>query len=449
MDQHTEMNSKRSVSWRMRIGQAQSGQAIVLMALAMVGLIGMLGLAIDGGGMFFLQRDAQNATDAAVLAATYALCAGGDQTSVENAGYEAAAANGFRNEGDRTVTVSNPPLHGEKADAPDANNYVEVNITANKPPYFIQVVYQGALQITTRAIGSCTPPFDASKVGAIFATGDCQNTVNWQGSSGYIEGGIFSNYEIKIGGGGNGNTVIGGAEAGSTVSPADNSGNTYFSPLPVFPTDTKDDPFASISDYLFNAYKPDGNVVSALMEALPDTYLYTAILADNPDIKQNGVWAPKNHDGALKPNGTLQNGHYPPLEGLYYVEGDVDLGNNGASNVIGRQGATFVATGVIKGSDVKGLHYYAYPGSTGLVLYSNVAADCNGNDSNGIKVSGNSTTWYGIIYAPYSGADVSGSGLTLFGSIVGQSVSTSGSDLRLVADPTLIPPRPAIVQIAE
>ncbi len=96
-----------------------------------------------------------------------------------------------------------------------------------------------------------------------------------------------------------------------------------------------------------------------------------------------------------------------------------------------------------------GLHYYGYPGATGFVLYSGLVGDCNGADSNAIDVSGNSTTWYGVIYAPHSGAKVSGSDLTLFGAIVAQSVSTSGSNLRLVADPTIIPPRPAIVQIAE
>lgn len=44
--------------------QLQSGQAIVLMALMMLGLMAALGLAIDGGGLFFLHRDTQNATDA-------------------------------------------------------------------------------------------------------------------------------------------------------------------------------------------------------------------------------------------------------------------------------------------------------------------------------------------------------------------------------------------------
>lgn len=46
----------------------QSGQAIVLVALTLVVLFGMLGLAIDGGRAYVDRRDLQDAVDAAVLA---------------------------------------------------------------------------------------------------------------------------------------------------------------------------------------------------------------------------------------------------------------------------------------------------------------------------------------------------------------------------------------------
>ncbi len=430
------MDSKSSPGRLSRLEQAQSGQAIILMALAMIALIGMLGLSIDGGGMFFLQRDAQNATDAAVLAATYALCAGGNQAAVENAGYEAAAANGFRNEGDRSVSVSNPPLHGEKSvdsGAPDRFNYVEVSITANKPAYFIQVVYQGPLQVTTHAVGSCTPPFDASKVGAIFAISnvkECTNTVQTSGSTQYIEGGIFSNNEIAFTG--SSTTIVGGVEAVSDVK-ADPAGKIDYSVAPVFPSEERPDPFASI--YLFNDFTPTGRVVLAAQDLdakqADFTFKYTTVLSDDPAIKGKGTWTPT---GAL--------------EGMYYVEGNVDLDK---VTSIGLEGVTIAATGMISGSKIAQLHYYAYPGASGIMLISNVQApaDCKGAGSNGIKVSGNSTTWHGVIYAPHSGAEVSGSGLVLYGAIIAQTVNTSGSDLRLVADPSIIPPRPAIVQIAE
>lgn len=46
------------------------GQAMVIVALAMFVLIGLVGLAVDGGSMYLQRRAAQNATDGAALAST-------------------------------------------------------------------------------------------------------------------------------------------------------------------------------------------------------------------------------------------------------------------------------------------------------------------------------------------------------------------------------------------
>ena len=51
--------------------QRQAGQAIVLIAVIMVVLIGFLGLAIDGGRAYLDRRELQAATDAAALAAAH------------------------------------------------------------------------------------------------------------------------------------------------------------------------------------------------------------------------------------------------------------------------------------------------------------------------------------------------------------------------------------------
>src|SRR5258708_26813002 len=52
----------------MRAG-AQSGQAIVVVALLILVLFGMLGLAVDSGRAYVDRRDQQSAVDAAALAA--------------------------------------------------------------------------------------------------------------------------------------------------------------------------------------------------------------------------------------------------------------------------------------------------------------------------------------------------------------------------------------------
>ncbi len=333
----TQRKNARSFWWY----QAQSGQAIVLIAFAMIALIGMLGLVVDGGGLFFLQRDAQNATDAAVIAATYARCTSGSlteseiQTKVIAAGQAAAVANGFIDGKDgRKVTIQNPAPDSAH---PTDNHYVQVDISATKPSYFIQLVFKGPLAVSTRAIGYCNPPFDPSSVKAIMglASTCTGNTVKWAGSTGYIEGGVYSNNNMQFTG--SDNTIDGGANAVTTVdNPA--SGNNSYSPAytdtttgannPIVP-----DPLADI--YNVDYFKPGGTFAQAAQTA--GYYHYVTKGAGG-----TGTGAPYTFAGSTwKASGTL--------EGLYYVEGNASLGNNPA---IGPLGITIVATGDITGNQL-------------------------------------------------------------------------------------------------
>jgi len=55
---------------RRRSRRAQRGQVLVLFAGGLIALIGVVGLVIDGGSVFFSRRDDQNASDLASLAGT-------------------------------------------------------------------------------------------------------------------------------------------------------------------------------------------------------------------------------------------------------------------------------------------------------------------------------------------------------------------------------------------
>jgi hypothetical protein len=60
-----------SGSWSMRVLQGKTrAQSIVIIALSMLALIAIIGLAIDGGSMYGQRRKAQNGADGAALAAT-------------------------------------------------------------------------------------------------------------------------------------------------------------------------------------------------------------------------------------------------------------------------------------------------------------------------------------------------------------------------------------------
>lgn len=107
----------------------ERGQALILIALAMVGLVGIVGLAIDGSAKFSDQRHAQNAADTAAIAAALAkvdaLKAGAANSPAEcppssgtpsavcatllTAGLDRAASNGYNNNlTSNTVEIHSP-----------------------------------------------------------------------------------------------------------------------------------------------------------------------------------------------------------------------------------------------------------------------------------------------------------------------------------------------------
>ncbi|MCC6614094.1 MAG: hypothetical protein IT320_11500 [Anaerolineae bacterium] len=429
------MHKQQHSAHHIRVRQAESGQAIVIIAFLMVGLIGMLGLAIDGGGLFFLQRDAQNASDAAVVAATYAKCTDGDPVV---AAIQAAAENGFSNgDGRSTVNVHYPPSRGTAAGDTD---YVEIEITATKPSYFIQLVYPGPLQVTTYAVGYCSPPFDPASVPALFAiSSSCPNTIDWTGSTVTIEGGIHSNNQLKIGGGGGGNDIYGdvslvgsAVEGSNTDWWATDDGDPLTPPIPQAPStsvDILEDPLL----FRLQDYQPGGKTARAV-----ELYTYIDSATGDPDWKTAG-------------GGTWKPGNGRVLEGLYYVDGNVDIGTgvilDGDRNGDGRvEGVSFVASGSIQFNAGSGMNvrYYA----DGLIAFSN---DGEGRSCsyNAMMVSGSSATWYGVIYAPHGAVQGSMSSMDVIGAIVANTMNMSGSDLDLIYDPTILPPRPPQVQIAE
>lgn len=82
--------------------EAERGQLLVIFALALVALIGMVGLIIDGGDTALQRRDQQNVADAAAMAAGYAFLNYEDEFAAAQA---VAAANGYTHGQDSTTVV--------------------------------------------------------------------------------------------------------------------------------------------------------------------------------------------------------------------------------------------------------------------------------------------------------------------------------------------------------
>lgn len=131
----------------------EKGQALVIIALAFVAIMGFAALAVDLGRVMSTRRSAQVAADAAALSAAYSRCMGEDPYS---SAYKVAALNGFTDTGyddsPAKLYINIPPIEGPYTDDGD---YIEVMITTTDEPIFSSFVYNGPLESTVRAVGHC------------------------------------------------------------------------------------------------------------------------------------------------------------------------------------------------------------------------------------------------------------------------------------------------------
>ena len=191
--------------------QSERGQALILIVFAIVGLIGMVALATDGGNAYSDRRHAQNAADTAVLAAAHSIIRSADW---KPAALAIAATNGY---GDTDATIgttaslsnvevyrcneSDPAVDCGQYDidvTSDASRYVQVKITSTVNTFFAPVI--GIRQVTNvvQAIALANPgDYKAMFMGnaiVALAPHTCQATT-YQGTADTVlsGGGIFVN----------------------------------------------------------------------------------------------------------------------------------------------------------------------------------------------------------------------------------------------------------------
>ncbi len=152
--------------------QEEKGQAVVLVAIALVALLALTGLAIDGGQLFALRRSAQNAADAAALAGVRELanvvarCQSGSAANdqkVWNAVVQFAVQNGVRPEAGDEIAASYIDRN-ERYLGPVGSGYiptgatgVTVVLTATRSTYFLQVVGEAQMRAAAKAVAMSGP----------------------------------------------------------------------------------------------------------------------------------------------------------------------------------------------------------------------------------------------------------------------------------------------------
>ena len=111
--------------------ERERGQIIVIFALALVAIIAMVGLVLDGGSSFAMRRDEQSAADLAALAAANDYMLNSDTAAAIARARTVAAANGYTHGTNGVVvnvfiTTSNGAEAQVDISAPHRNNFASV-----------------------------------------------------------------------------------------------------------------------------------------------------------------------------------------------------------------------------------------------------------------------------------------------------------------------------------
>jgi Flp pilus assembly protein TadG len=149
----------------MRHADAPRGQVLVIVALGLVALLGLAGVAVDVGRVMTERRHLQNAADAAALAACHALTKGSvaDPASAAETARNVAAINLETSPVAGSATIADPPAYADQngdayLEASEltsgvviAGNVVRVAIDSTVDTTLAQVVGIGALDVGARA----------------------------------------------------------------------------------------------------------------------------------------------------------------------------------------------------------------------------------------------------------------------------------------------------------
>ena len=170
--------------WRKASGKGQHGQTLVLVALAMVVLLLVSGLAIDVGVWYGQRRSLQNAADAGALAGAWEICHG-NPANADDAALEYAEFNGAHSalttvdvDGDSGIVI----VTARK----DADLYLSSLVLTD---FTIPAVAAAQCGLADAACGMWPVAFDLPTYISPTLTGNCNGTPdNWALTEAWING---------------------------------------------------------------------------------------------------------------------------------------------------------------------------------------------------------------------------------------------------------------------
>lgn len=433
----------------------QRGQALVLIALAAIGLFGITGLAVDGGAKFSDRRHAQNAADTAALTAALTKATGltaGQTDSVcstasgwtnssfcldiINAAWDRAEENGYAGLMPNSVDVYSPPISG-----PYLNNasYVQVIITSYVKTYFARVVGINQTQNTVEAVALTKeggPIMNGASIVAVNPNPNCGGGAGSGGGSfdvggnGTINlngGGIFVNSSASCGYSQTSCSVTLNMSGGAGISSA---GSDINQSCAIAAPEDQSATQVVVPDEIF---MPDRPIECSQTHATPtntsgnDWIIYPGYYTDFP---QGGLIA-NNKDIELAP-------------GVYCVNSNVHWSGATFTSLDGTNGVTIYIT--------SGHNFSMSINSPILLNASNsgeykgylIILEGNMNSIENCTINGGSyLDLNGTIFAPYCSVTVNGdnSSISAFNAqIIGWNVKLNGNNvINFNYNPSLIP----------
>ena len=428
---------------------SERGQALVIIALAIIGLVGITGLAIDGSMVFADRRHAQNAADTAALAGALAKIEAQQTMSeldarapMRIAALDRAESNGYtHNLLTSTVEVYTCDEAGATCDAPYAgdSDYIQVIITSHVDTYFARVLGVPQLHNRVNAIALADdddtgPLFDGRSIvalnpdcppqGSLVMAGNAVITING--------GGMWTNSDenacafkcssssvtIEIPDGGISSPASGEFESVSEHCQAEveDDGIGYNDTQIPYPPELPDLPTPAECDPSSQAYATSGTWDDPIHGTVATTYITPGYY---------GTFPPKKDD-----EGNNLENHIYMQPGVYCVDSVLKL-NTEQLHLYGdditiwiRAGSGFTINGGIvelmasNDGDYAGYLIIVEPDYSGFVT----ACTLEGNAQN---------HYVGAIYAPHCDVTVNGTADTppngIDSQIIGYNVTINGT----------------------
>jgi Flp pilus assembly protein TadG len=388
---------------------------IVLFALLLPALIGIVGLAVDGGRLLAARRHLQAVADAAAWAAATEVVYGTPANASATAQWYATQ------NGETSVTVAQPPTSGPYA---GRAGYVSVQVDHALTLTLMQVFHPAPMPISVTATAGPSPGPAPYGLLALSPTGGISLT----GTTGVVvhNSSAGSNYTIAAGGSGSLAADLLVTAAGSISGSAAGLRGTQSSVGPI------PDPLARLAAPPIPATTVAGLTVTGSDQAL---------------TAQPGRWT-----GDLTVNGS--NNQVTLAPGVYYFDAGAKIDLNGGTNRVLGNGVLIYLAGtstisLAGGASLQVTAPSAPPytgGASGLVVFA--ARD----NTSLIDLNGGATTLLtGTVYAPAAPVRLAGgsTGRLVRGQVLGGTLLLVGSTSLVVdfdPDVVAVQPRPTLLQ---